>query len=440
MPTPSKPISHNDDPVDEDTLLNSDFIKEIAEVVRDCHPPKGIGINGYWGTGKTSALRQLRGKLVEDFPKKIVPIWFEAWRYQYEPLPIVALLNEIRSSIGLWSKFIQQSKKLTGVTLLGVLGAFDKTIEAASAGIIAPQLGRLAKTGEHWENQRHQSPLPSENINKLLEHAIDKALNNSNNSPTNKKLVIFIDDLDRCMPETALKLLEGIKIYLNLNNCVVIFGMDQRQIEQGLSQVLGLTENDDQYGDHYAHEYLEKICQDIYHLPLPNIEKKQHYLISLLTALDLGNADQQALLQLKKVLLKYNCLPANPRKIKALANRLAVLFRRQQFTEDELIENSKIHREYALLMAMTIIYIFHRQLNEQLVKNPEYINEVLLYAQGSTIHDNALGEPMKGIKPSFDGNQELPTNPSDSNVFRLHQLFIDLKTVTKDEITKFLGK
>jgi len=361
---------------------------------------------------------------------KVIPVWFEAWRYQHEPLPIVALLNEIRAGFGLWAKVVEEAGKLGSVTFLGVLGAFDETIKAASGGVVAPKLGEISKIGQQWESERYKTPLPSQNISLLLESAIGKALGNK------KKLVIFIDDLDRCTPSTALKLLEGIKVYLNLKNCVVVFGMDQRQIERALIKALELESEN---GEHQAREYLEKICQDIYHLPLPNQQIKWEYLETLLNELDLGEGSHCQYLQ--AVLTEYDCLPANPRKIKALANRFSVILRRDIMTDDvTVIVNTTIRRQYALLVAMTIIYTFHRQLNEQLEKNPKYINTVIMYAQNPEGVDENLLDPMSGIKPSHNGDKLLPTNPSDSNVFRLHQLFNGLTTIATDEMKVFLGK
>ncbi len=91
-----------------------------------------------------------------------------------------------------------------------------------------------------------------------------------------------------------------------------------------------------------------------------------------------------------------------------------------------------------LLVAMTIIYNFHRQLNEQLEKDPEYIRHVVIYASEPNIMP--LNMPMNDIIPSYDttGLNKLPTNPSDSNVFRLHELFKGLVSVTHDELTPFL--
>jgi len=291
-------------------------------------------------------------------------------------------------------------------------------------------LGEISKIGQQWESERYKTQLPSQNISLLLESAIGEVVGSK------KKLVIFIDDLDRCTPSTALKLLEGIKVYLNLKNCVVVFGMDQRQIERALIKALDLESEN---GEHQAREYLEKICQDIYHLPLPSQQIKWEYLESLLNKLDLGEGSHCH--HLKSVLTEYDCLPANPRKIKALANRFAVILRRDIMTSDETkIVNTTIRRQYALLVAMTIIYTFHRQLNEQLEKNPKYINTVMIYAQNPEGVDEYLLDPMSGIKPSHNGDKLLPTNPSDSNVFRLHQLFNGLNTIATDEIKFFLGK
>jgi len=112
-------LSHNDSPDHEDSLSQDGFIKDIAEVIKNCTPPKGIGINGYWGTGKTSALIQLHKELTgltpfdnEKIPEasEVIPVWFEAWRYQHEPLPIVALLNEIRAGFGLWTKVVEEAR------------------------------------------------------------------------------------------------------------------------------------------------------------------------------------------------------------------------------------------------------------------------------------------------------------------------------------------
>lgn len=99
----------------------------------------------------------------------IEAVWFEAWRYQHEAVPIVALLHEIREQIDLWGKFKNNSKKIGHVTLLGALSAFDETIKAASGGLFAPKTAGLQKMGNTYEQSRYQHTLNSETIQELLE-------------------------------------------------------------------------------------------------------------------------------------------------------------------------------------------------------------------------------------------------------------------------------
>lgn len=412
--------SHNDDPVDIDGFVQEKFIEEMAKIIEYCTPPKGIAINGYWGCGKTSALLQIRKALHDN--KNIVPVWFEAWRYQNDGLPIVALLQEIRSQIGLLSKGVSSAKKLSRI-------AFDSVFDMVGKAAGIPALDKITGAAQRFETQNREAPLASQELRELLEEAISQVLGKGKD----KRLVIFIDDLDRCMPKTALQLLEGIKVYLNLNNCVLVFAMDQRQIEQALQEA----------NIKHPHEYLEKICQDIHHLPLPSQAAKSKYLLDLLDKLDCHQHNSA----LNEVLTRYDCLPANPRKIKALSNRLALMLR---------IVNCRNHldlaldsqRCYSLLLAMACIHTFHRLINEQLEKNPRYINDVINYARVDG-DDNELEDkpkrnerlyaPMSDLVLPMDKNGEYPVNPSDSNVFRLQKLFIDLNPILEDEIKPFLA-
>ena len=61
MSTP--PRNHNDAPVTTDDFGRQEFIQAVCQEIQHCQPPKGLAINGYWGTGKTSALRLVYARL-----------------------------------------------------------------------------------------------------------------------------------------------------------------------------------------------------------------------------------------------------------------------------------------------------------------------------------------------------------------------------------------
>lgn len=433
----SKLTTHNDEPVLE-TAFQPDFIRRLCKIIQTCQPPKGLAVTGYWGSGKTSALKQLYYHLSGDLPPgciakppidalykdtSLVPIWFEAWRFQHETQPIVALLNEIRVKIGLLHHLTDKAKLLSHVAVLGSLTLFDEIIKTASAGLMQPNLSGLSAVGEQWEKERYLNKLPSAELAGLLEEAIQKAIGKK------KRLLIFIDDLDRCLPTASLRLLEGIRIYLNLRNCIVVFGMDQRQLEQSLMQALpGLDKDKDQ--KYFASEYLEKICQDIHPLPLPDKQDKAAYFLKLLEALSF---DETACQQIGTILKKFDCLPANPRKIKALVNRVALTLREVPPESGPTIKT----RQYKLLLATAIIATFHKELYEQLESSPQYINAVYEYNRADAVQRTDF-KPLAALIPSRVWGKSLPVNPSDSNVFRLHELLDDLKAITEEELTPYL--
>jgi hypothetical protein len=173
---------------------------------------------------------------------------------------------------------------------------------------------------------------------------------------------------------------------------------------------------------------------------------KADYLLALLKELDIGNFSANHQMGIKNVLYAYDCLPANPRKIKALSNRLALQLRKDCIKSLPPVHQRDSDRRYMLLIAMAIIYNFHRQLNEQLEKDPDYINFVFDFVRTPPTYpytkeiplDNKY-QPMCDIIPSYNDQIKLPTNPSDSNVFRLHELFLALGSVTVDELTPFLA-
>ncbi|MCI5160825.1 MAG: hypothetical protein D3917_02130 [Candidatus Electrothrix sp. AX5] len=269
------------------------------------------------------------------------------------------------------------------------MSIFDEIIKTASGGTATPKTGGIMAIGEQWEKDRYLNKLPSAQISGLLEEAIKKGLGKRNRK--DKRLIIFIDDLDRCLPTASLRLLEGIRIYLNLHNCIIVFGMDHRQLEQSLLEALPWIDNkieaDWKQASYYANEYLEKICQDIHQLPLPDLEEKAKYFKSLLSRLDskLNSNNATEPLDhaqfLDQILRKFDCLPANPRKIKMLVNQVALILREVPLKQGEEISDDDFTRQYKLLLIVAIISTFHKSLHEQLESNPGYINEVLNYSK-----------------------------------------------------------
>ncbi len=434
----SNHLSNNDLPTLDTLPSTQHFVKRLANDVGHSPSPKTLAITGYWGSGKTSALAQLYLELTNAVPpgfkkpsiesesqdKQENPyhlgIWFEAWRYQHESVPIVALLHCIKAHFSTTHRFIDKAGKLASVSFLGALTVLDGVIKAATG---MSGIHKVQAIGEKYEKDNLLSRLSSDQINDALKQAIDVIL--KENEQEGKKLIIFIDDLDRCEPETAYNLLEGIKIYLNIPNCTVVMAIDQEQIESSLKNKIG----DNGF---YGVEYLEKLFQDAHRLPIPSTEERRTFLIDQIKPLiNLEKPGlQNHILALQSILGKYDCLPANPRRLKMLSNRLAALFR--SVRPDEIGELQKVKSEnqdliYAIaILVVGYLSVSYRRLYERLESNPKFIHELFEFSNGELNASDR--EKTLSVFYEFDeiGKQaKTPVeHPSGLGVFRLKEVFV----------------
>jgi len=96
-----------DEPVGDDgdaQLGFEDYADVLAGVILGSDSPFTVGVFGDWGTGKTTLMRCIERRLLDHVPGTgrapvIVPVWFEAWRYEREEDLIAPLLGEIADAL-----------------------------------------------------------------------------------------------------------------------------------------------------------------------------------------------------------------------------------------------------------------------------------------------------------------------------------------------------
>lgn len=379
----------NDHPTLEDKLNRVSLVTSKAERIMQCEPPLTFGVHGDWGAGKTSFLRQLRfyldntkdscagrpsaalrGGAYED---RVVTIWFEAWRYQHESAPIVALLQEIRRQFSGWAKARQKVEKLLEVSVGSVLNSIDDVAKLLKLEAVPLNPKGIQKEGERWEKEHLESRLGVDNVQKFLEDAVGTVLNSLVGD--RGRVVVFIDDLDRCSAEAAFRLLEGLKIYLGLKNCVFVIGMNQQLVVDAISICMPKEMLSDSSKAREAaariraEAYLEKLCTDIERLTPPSD-----------AASLLGEwIDDSSLKTLVERALKtgdspVRCLPPNPRRLKALANLLGRWWPRLGGVADDAVLKVRA------LIIISYVYQFHSELFQRWQFNPAFYTHMSSWA------------------------------------------------------------
>jgi predicted KAP-like P-loop ATPase len=434
-------------------------LRRVGEAVATCEPPHVLGVHGDWGSGKTSFLHQLQLYLTGTCPQQpetiaktvetdtpllvgrhgahVTVVWFEAWRYQNEQAPIVALLQEIRTQLPWYSKALSQTKKLGEVTIRSALLAFEDLTKK-----IGVQASKIEEVGNKWEQEHLATVLPSHMVRQHLEHALQTLLGDTKpkEGTPRRRLVVMVDDLDRCAPEAAYKLIEGIKIYLNLPNCVFVLGMNQRIIEDAIAGHIPKLDNP-ALQMLRAREYLDKLCQTIVHLPLARQP------VALLRRY-LEDVQDFSAEPVCKILEQYACLPANPRKIKAFANLLRGYLPRFATELGDPQQSESRSRQAAIF---TCLYHFHPELYRVLEAHPRFYLEIRLWAQfDKTVPDHpafkALSPSEREIKTDASTTTATPqplsgnayADPVEGNVFRIQKLIAESGPLTEDAVVESL--
>lgn len=238
-----------------------------------------VGIFGSWGSGKTTLMGCIKDKFenenfLQSLPEelklhKCKTIWFNAWKYDGKEDIKNALIQTILREMLKESKNEVVRKKVGSLAanaaccLGGVLGQVAK----GGINVATTALGYAVNVKDIAEeiekillNNINNGSDPYQFVNNF-EDKFEETVNFFLEEKGYSKLIVFIDDLDRCLPENALAVLESIKLYLDQANCVFYIGLDKRIIEQAVGQrypkYLGIS----------GKEYIEKIIRLNFFLP-----------------------------------------------------------------------------------------------------------------------------------------------------------------------------
>ena len=454
---------HNDEPSLLDALERGPLIEEVGEAIARCTPPQVFGIHGDWGLGKTSFLHQVQWYLTGECPQQpeemrekakdaprqkhgaykgsVQTVWFDAWRYQNEPAPVAALLHEMRAQLSWGQRAISSTRRNTEVAVRGALLSMEELTRK-----IGFQYSRFQQASREWEVENLAAALPSHTLRAHLREAIAQLLPRKRNRDVSSRLVVFIDDVDRCEPEAAYRLLEGLKIYLTLDNCVFVLGMNQKAIEEAIAQRMsagvsgrGQTGSEGRL-DGEVHEdataraaaYMEKLCQNVWRLPA--VREPERALCELLGE-TVPSTKVRDVMRRGMEVPQYRCMPPNPRRLKGLANLVGRLSPRLP-NPDDGVDDEQMVQEARLLLIVAYVYQFHHDLHIRWEADSGLYNRIYDWCLGaapSLPFPTSLELPLKPLAPGSPDFGTTYPDPTRANVFWIQPLIRHLGSEIESE-------
>jgi predicted KAP-like P-loop ATPase len=305
-------------------FLNFNIIAETAaELVRESgKQPLSIGISGGWGTGKSSLVKMI-GKCIadqDDDSKNYILLEFNAWLYQGYDDARMALLQTVadrlykeaekrKTHVDKAKEFLKRVNWLRVGKLLApsIAGAVVGGTLAGPLGAVIGAVGGLCKAGgspsqedldklksAYKELQPEITGLLKEKESKSLPQEIEALRNTFADllESLNVKLIVLVDDLDRCLPLTAISTLEAMRLLLFMPRTTFIIAADEQMIRGAVRSHFG----DVDLGDDLVTSYFDKLIQVPLQVPRLGRTEIKAYIILLLAdrLMRKGNLSKEA--------------------------------------------------------------------------------------------------------------------------------------------------
>ncbi|EHU8075437.1 hypothetical protein KZN62_000367 [Vibrio cholerae] len=255
-------------------LNNGDYGRFLSSYLRTQKSPLVMNLDGGWGTGKTTFLKQLYTDL--HYTHDYACIYIDAWESDYSNDPLLVIVSELLEQIKrvnqhfkaadtekrIFTTLGKFSKRAWNTTAIGVGTYLSGRVDNGAVVELAKQFtfsdADAAIVGTNLTTGYKQQKSALNDARESLEALVDYCLLDK------KKVFVLIDELDRCRPSYAIEMLETIKHFFELKNYIFVVATDTEQLSHSVKAV---------YGDRFdGKEYLSRFFSRSAKLPQPNLK------------------------------------------------------------------------------------------------------------------------------------------------------------------------
>jgi hypothetical protein len=359
----------------DDALKISSYKDALVDFVKRTDTPMTIGVQGEWGSGKTSLLNQIWNDLekfnkeddsIDDFKQ----IWINSWEHSLLCSPeecLMKIINEIILELLDADSDKKRAEKITK----GVNNIMKGALRIGSS--LALGVAGVDAVDEIF----------SENSNSIkeLREQLKVLVNDIKTLETNKfgKVVIYVDDLDRIEPKDAVSILELLKNIFNIKDCVFILAIDYQVVVKGLVGKFGKPTPENEWE---FRAFFDKIIQLPFSMPMGNYDIA-NYVLGLLDEIDFYKGEEELDPELINQFVTKS-IGGNPRSIKRLINSLALIKILNDKDSGDQSDGVLRDKDIAMVMfAMVCMQIAHPEIYQLFADNPNYKewNEELAYRE-----------------------------------------------------------
>lgn len=328
--------------LNDDKFNVGKYVEGLGKFILECDTPMTISIQGDWGSGKTSMMKMIQNSL----GREILPVWFNTWQFSQFSLGnslAISMIDVLLRELGGDTKILEKIADGTSNLLI------NATLTAIELTFGSRATGKIEKIFENYSTTNCVSEIKK--LKENFEEAVEKKLHTKGEKY--KRVVVFVDDLDRLEPAKAIELLEVLKIFLDCKNCVFILAVDYEIVTSGISQKYG-----DTIDAAKGKRFFEKIIQLPFKMPVAgyNIET---YTRSMMEKMEIPKTLSNSSYIIKLfVTLIENSVGLNPRGMKRLFNTYRLLYNimSRKNVKDDSLTHRTLFAAVCMQMSFESVY------------------------------------------------------------------------------------
>jgi len=299
-----------------DMLNNKAIAKTVVEVIRECDDrPISIGIHGDWGAGKSSILVMVEDELNSKVNKNnsVVCIRFNGWQHQGFEDAKIALMSAIVSELSKNQKFTPKAKEALqklwkNINWLSVAKAAGSAVFSLSTGL--PPIGLLNNLMDGLKSTVADKDKVSAALDSIGKYMTDSKVFEDTSLTKEfaefqssfetllkeskiQKLVVLIDDLDRCLPKVTIETLEAVRLFMFTKYTAFVIAADEAMIEYAVHNHFPNLPDEAGSKYDYSKRYLEKLIQVPFKIPALGEVESEMYVTLLMISSQIKENDKE---------------------------------------------------------------------------------------------------------------------------------------------------
>ncbi len=280
----------SDEPSTMDLLSFNAIASTVVEAIfDDALDPVALGISGSWGSGKTTVLELVKSQIAvraedsEGGQVLVVPV--DPWRFDPLVGPKESLISAVLAALEgeIEPESDPKGTALATVKKLARKVNWSKAIQMAASTAITLQLPsledlpKLINDGGDEGDDSEDEPRGMDQFREEFEELLDcPGLRHIS------RVVVLVDDLDRCLPTTVVQTLEAVRLFLSAKRMSFVIAADEKRVAEAIHHHLKLDAQVAEDEESIAELYLHKIVQTTVPLPALSRVDTQAYLFLLL--------------------------------------------------------------------------------------------------------------------------------------------------------------